>query len=129
MPSDQSPNALEQPEWADHSPTDERDGRPDTAIVPYVNILRERGVDTYQSCSGHVYEYDEETLREDGTLWFDAPVDVDALVESGEFSRVQRMHHPEDCWEVIFPGMAQGPSALASAMAALFAALEVYDVE
>jgi hypothetical protein len=91
--------------------TDEPDGFPDKAIIPYVAALRAARVVTLQSCAGHP--------GRDGHLWFQADLSHDALgflLASAAITHVRRLYKPEDCWEIIF-------GDLYGAMAYLFTAL------
>jgi len=88
--------------------TDEPDGNPDTAMVPYVEALRAEGIETYQSCAGH----GPDGQSSDAHLWFES----DAMAEGGArylaqhdgFHSVCRRYAREDCWEVVFAGMNAG---------------------
>lgn len=112
--------------WSEHTPTDKPDGKPDTAIVPYVNKLQSEGVETYQSCAGHQYEQNGTKLSESGTLWFECEdLDVDRLVMSPQMTLVKRVYKPEQCWEVVFPGHAIGEEAFGIAMEHLFECIDV----
>ena len=111
--------------WDPDKATAHSDGNPDTAIVPYVEALNDAGVESLQSCSGHVHP--DGTLSS-GHLWFrprTGELSPESLVDSNEFERVARLYHPEACWMVVFPGLAGSPADLRMAMRALFHALGI----
>lgn len=109
--------------WNPEKATNASDGLPDKAIVPYVRRLNDAGVETYQSCSGHVHD---DGRKSDGCLWFESDeLDPEALAEVEEFHTVCRRYARSECWDVKFRGLARSEVALQNAMNALFANLGV----
>lgn len=117
--------ARDQTTWDPAEATDDRDGRPDRAMVPYVEALLKHGVRTYQSCAGHV---DEKGVRHGGVLWFDHPAfSPDRALDTNEFDQVARLWGRESfpLWEVRFRGQARSDAALRAAMDALWYVLDI----
>lgn len=112
--------------WNPEEATPDPDGRPDVAIVPYVEALNTHGVETLQSCAGHVHE---DGTKTDGHLWLgpDAltPDDARELADTDGLYGVCRRYARAECWEVTYPGMAVGEETLRWNMEPLFAVLEV----
>lgn len=112
--------------WDPEEATPESDGLPDTAIVPYVEALNEHGVETLQSCAGHVHE---DGTKTDGHLWLEpdalTPEDARELRDREGLFGVCRRYVREECWEVTFPGMAFDEDTLRYNLRPLFDVLEV----
>lgn len=117
--------------WDPDEATPESDGKPDAAIVPYVEALRDAGVVTLQSCSGHVHP---DGTRTDGVLWIAATggvmswSDAAVLAYHGHGIHYAKRAWQRGCesrWEVAFPGLAESEESLRRSMESLFGALGV----
>lgn len=108
-------------DWNPDEANEKSDGKPDKAIVPWVEALNNQGIQTFQSCSGHKHE---DGTYSDGVLWI-GPEAIDEnqaqhLARTDEFTSVCRRYSREECWEVGFPGLAEGENQLSVAMECLF---------
>lgn len=108
--------------WDPDEATPYQDNRPDAAIVPYVEALRDHGIETLQSCAGHVHE---DGRLSEGHLWFRAfgTFEPKLAAKCDPLSEVMRRYVREECWQVTFPGHAEGPDALHEAMRVVFGSL------
>lgn len=110
--------------WDPAEATPHADGKPDVAIVPYVDALRDAGIVTLQSCSGH----NEDGILTDGHLvWVaDGHLDPDDLASSRfHVVRKEYKRYRAPAWEVNFRGMTVGEGQLKKDMEALFRALGI----
>ena len=107
--------------WNPEEATPESDGKPDTTIVPYVEALRENGVKTYQSCSGHIVEYEGREIEKSGGLWFNTPR-FDPRQGGRGLDHVARLYGREEVpvWSVKFKGLNRDEEALLCSMQVLF---------
>lgn len=120
--------------WDLQKPTPRPDGKPDSAIVPYIESLRKQGITTYGSCSGHP---EEMYLNDDGEYenWQDRAacgylciepldeIDLEPVEEVGTISQVYRQYKPNEDWTFQFNGLWQSEDCLEKEMRAIFEAV------
>lgn len=129
--AEDAPEADPYEHWEPSEATDSQGFAPDVEIVPYVEALREAGVETAASCAGHYYA-DDGRERDLGYLWLE-PDELDALDARrislcGRWISVRREYGRYELWEVEFQGCAtpdEPRQSLRAAMEPLFAVLGV----
>lgn len=112
-------------EWDAEEATPYPDGKPDSKIVPYVEALREQGVTTYGSCSGHPDEMWDDKYATAHLIIEPVALDFEPLREVGTISHVYREYLPNESWTIKFNGWWQSEACLRKEMAAIFESLGV----
>lgn len=111
--------------WNPEEATPYSDGKPDSAMVPYIEFLRSRGIVTYSSCSGHPAEAEEEEKW--GFIQIeDVELDLDVIDRNSypNFSTVTRIY-PGPVWEIKFRGLTESEEVLQESMEVIFEAIGV----
>lgn len=104
--------------WNPEEATPKSDGKPDEAIVPYVESLRKRGIVTYSSCSGH-----EEEDKWAHIQLADMELDLGHIDKNSRgFSHVKRLY-PGQVWDIRFRGLNHSEEELEKNMRVVFEAI------
>lgn len=117
-------------QWDSEEATHEQDMKPDAAIVPYVEALREAGIETIQSCQGH--DNPDSPGQDKGYLWFEPECLTEAqareIAHRSPSHQVSRRYGLLEIWEVEFTGLSHPdaePEHLRADMQPIFTVLDV----